>query len=369
MHILHISSWYPSEKQPFSGNFVKRHIELISENHKCTVLNFISEKSNVIRIQEEIIKDNFIEINIFYPKKNNKLIQLFHLRKAFKKVAKAINDIDLIHGHVILEKGILFLWAKNYFQKRLIISEHASYFFRENYQNLSSIQKVFIVKNIKAANAITCVSDVLKEEINYLFPRKKIKVIPNVIDRDLFQIKENNSKEKIKFLHISTLEKVKNVDKIILAFEKLALVFTDFELKIIAEKQNETIENQLQNSKISNRITLVGPFDSQKIAYELQEASALVHFSSFETFSCVIAEAWSCGIPIVSSPVGIAKNMSPEIGILVPNLDENSLADALQKFCTEKKKYSSDLIRKSTEKYSKGAVAKAFDNLYNQHLN
>lgn len=369
MHILHISSWYPSEKEPFSGNFVKRHIELISENHRCTVLNFVSENGNKIRIQEEIINENLIEITIFYPKKNNKLLQLFHLRKAFKKVAKTIENIDLIHGHVILEKGILFLWAKNYFQKKLIISEHASYFFRENYQKLSINQKFFIVKNIKTANTITCVSDVLKEEINYLFPRKKIEVIPNVIDRDLFQIKEQNANEKIQFLHISTLEKVKNVDKIILAFEKLALVFRNFELKIIAEKQNETIKNQTKNSFISDKISLVGPFDSRKIAAELQKTSALVHFSSYETFSCVIAEAWSCGIPVISSPVGIAKNMSPENGILVPNLDENSLADALLEFCTEKKKYSNDLIRKSTEQYSKEEVARAFDNLYTQHLN
>jgi glycosyltransferase involved in cell wall biosynthesis len=366
MHILHIPSWYPSEKEPFSGNFVKRHIELISENHKCTVLNFIAENKGEIKIQEEIINANFIEITIFYPKKNNKLLQLFHLRKAFKKVAKTLNGIDFIHGHVILEKGILFLWAKNYFQKKLIISEHASYFFRENYQKLSAIQKVFIVKNIKAANAITCVSDVLKEEINYLFPRKKVELIPNVIDREMFRINEQSNKTKIKFLHISTLEKVKNIDKIILAMEKLADEFPDFEFKIIAEKQNLNIENQIENSMIKDKISLVGPFNSAEIISALKETSALVHFSSFETFSCVIAEAWSCGIPVISSPVGIAKNMDTQNGILVPNLDANSLAETLLKFCSQKLIYDAEIIRKSTENFDKLAVLKQFNNLYTQ---
>jgi L-malate glycosyltransferase len=364
MHILQIPSWYPTEKEPFSGNFVKRHIELIATNHQVTVLNFVAEKRNEIIQVENKISENHTEIQIFYPKKKNKFIQLFYLRKAFKRVAKNIKNVDLIHGHVILERGILFLWAKNYFQKPLVISEHASYYFKENYQRLNLFQKLIIIQNIKKCNKFSCVSVVLAEEIKYLFPKRKIEIIPNVINRELFKISEKKENQVVEFIHISTLEKVKNVSKIIKAFELFHERNHDFKLTIIAEKRNFEIEKQIKNSNISSKTELKGPIEIEDVAKELKKSDALVMFSDLETFSCVIAEAWSCGIPVISSAVGIAKKMTPDLGILVSNLEIDDLAKALEEFYTSKNQYDSELIRSKTEKFDCINVLKDFDEVY-----
>jgi glycosyltransferase involved in cell wall biosynthesis len=364
MHILHIPSWYPTKHEPFNGNFVKRHIDLIATKHQVTVLIFVSEDRSTIEITTNQISSKHQEITIYYPKKNNKILHFFSLRKAFKQVVKNVKDVDIIHGHVILEKGLLFLWAKNYFAKPLVISEHASYFFRENYQKLSVLQKFIILKCLKKSNNFSCVSKVLAEEINYLFPKLKIDVIPNVVNCNLFQIAENKSNEKLKFIHISTLEAVKNVPLILEAFEIFAKENVSFEFTIIAEKRNLDIENQIKKSPISNKINLIGPLEIEEVAAKLKHSDALVMFSKHETFSCVIAEAWASGTPVISSPVGVAKDMDSDLGILVQNMDSISLVQALHGFVKNKNQFIPTKLREKSFIYNEKEVLASFEQFY-----
>ncbi|MES2589171.1 MAG: glycosyltransferase family 4 protein [Bacteroidota bacterium] len=370
MHILLIPSWYPSKKEPFSGNFVKRHAELIAQNHQVTVLNFVSDSTKEIHF-EETQTGNLFEISIYYPKKNNKIIQVLALRRAFLKVAKKIKNVDLIHGHVILEKGLLFIWAKNYFKKRLFVTEHGSYFFRENYGKLSTFQKMTIIQTMKNCDYLSCVSEVLKDEIAYLFPHKKIVLTPNSIDSEVFNIGTStgsvSQNEEINFIHISTLDQVKNPIKIIQAFEDLSEETNhQFSLKIIAEKSNLEVISYLEKSKIKDKISLLGPLQIEEVAEELKKSDALVMLSNFETFSCVIAEAWSCGIPVISTSVGIAKNMHSDFGVLVKNTESEALTICLNEFMEAKKVYDKKKIRTFALQFSKEHVLKSFDEFYAQ---
>lgn len=361
MHILAIPSWYPNSKNPYNGNFVQRHLEVLAEEHHVSVLNFISHEKKNIEI-EVLTKGNLTEYQVFYQKKSAKFAQFLSLRKAFFQVVKQLNEVDLIHMHVILDKGFLGLWAKNYFKKDLFITEHASYLLRENYKQISTFQKLFLIQTIKRAKAISAVSELLKTEINYLFPHKKVFVTPNVVRTDLFQIAEQKIKiEKLKFIHISTLEKVKNVGEIIRAFEKLD---SDFELTIIAENRNTEIETQIQNSNISNKINLLGPIVLEEVAEKLQNSDALILLSSFETFSCVVAEAWSCGIPVISTKVGIASNLDSSLGIQVEKATSESLVEALHQFLVSKDKFDPETIRKQAKAYSKEAVLESFTRFF-----
>lgn len=361
MHILAIPSWYPNSKNPYNGNFVQRHLEVLAEAHQVSVLNFISHEKKNIEIQI-ITKGSLTEYHVFYPKKSAKFNQFLSLRKAFFQVVKQIKDIDLIHVHVILDKGFLGLWAKNYFKKDLFITEHASYLLRDNYKKISTFQKLFLIQTIKKAKAISAVSDLLKTEINYLFPHKKVFVTPNIVRTDIFQIAEQKTQtEKLTFIHISTLEKVKNVGEIIRAFEKLD---TDFELTIIAENRNLEIETQIRNSSISNKINLIGPLALEEVAQKIQNSDALILLSSFETFSCVVAEAWSCGVPVISTKVGIASNLDSSLGIQVEQAISESLVVALQQFLVSKDKFDAETIRKQAENYSKEAVLESFTGFF-----
>jgi glycosyltransferase involved in cell wall biosynthesis len=191
-----------------------------------------------------------------------------------------------------------------------------------------------------------------------------ISIIPNIIENELFIPSQNNDSKTIEFIHISTLYPIKNVETIISAFEKVSSESKlNLKLKIIGEKKNEKMEKIiLSNSQ--NNIELIGPLELKEVASQLRESNVLVMLSDYETFSCVIAEAWSCGIPVISTEVGIAKRMSVKNGIIVESVSEKDLITAMKLFLKKQDTFSKEEIRKSTEVYKNEAVALAFDNFY-----
>lgn len=362
MHILAIPSWYPNPENPFNGNFVARHLELLAQKHQVTVLHFISAHTQDISVRESKT-GNLRTLEVSYPKKKSKIARYFSLRKAFSQAVKEVQSVDLVHGHVLLDMGIVALWAKQYFKKPLVITEHASYLLRENYQRLSLKQKMIIVRTLRYTAALSCVSPLLEEEIRYLFPYLKIFVTPNIIREDLFSIPGNKKTGKLTFVHISTLEPVKNVTEIIRGFE-LFSENQDFTLKIVAEKRDPELEKQISSSPIRDKINLDGPLPLEQVAAELRQADALVMLSSYETFSCVIAEAWSSGVPVISTPVGIARELPPEAGVSVNAPTAKDLHTALERFLERRSSFDPEKIRDRSAAYSEKAVLDSFDRFY-----
>jgi glycosyltransferase involved in cell wall biosynthesis len=96
----------------------------------------------------------------------------------------------------------------------------------------------------------------------------------------------------------------------------------------------------------------------------MREADALLLFSHFENFPCVIGEAWASGIPVISSDVGgIREHLGPELGILVPPGDEAALADAIA--FTVSSKWNREVLRSTAEGlFSIPVVAEAYLEVY-----
>lgn len=364
MHILIIPSWYPTPTNLFHGNFVERHVHLLAQQYQLTVLNFItSEKVKEIDVQEKK-EGNLTEFNIFYPKKGNKFFQLLSLRKAFNQVVQSIESVDLIHLHVILDKGFIGGWAQKYFDKPMVVTEHASYLFPQNFNKLSSLQRRIIQKTIRKSVAISCVSPLLEQQVKILFPAAKTMITPNSIQGDLFSLSDKPKQDSVRFIHVSTLDDLKNVTHMIRAFEKLNETFSDFTFTIIGEKKNEKIEQQVANSTIREKIKLTGPCLIEEVADQIKKSDALVMLSDYETFSCVIAESWSCGVPVISTEVGIAVKMDEKLGIIVKNTSAEELLLSLKNFISKRNAFRAEVIRNYTNQYSEESVLHSFNQLY-----
>jgi glycosyltransferase involved in cell wall biosynthesis len=77
----------------------------------------------------------------------------------------------------------------------------------------------------------------------------------------------------------------------------------------------------------------------------------------------VIAEAWASGIPVISTPVGIAAEMSEEAGILVKDNDPLSLAMAMEKIINDLP-FDPVTIRKEALKYTEQAFLHSISEIY-----
>jgi glycosyltransferase involved in cell wall biosynthesis len=366
LHILFLSSWYPTDIKPLLGNFVKKHIDLVAQKHFVTVIDL---QADTIIKSHEISKtsnDNLTEIIVKYPKSSNPIRQYINAKKAFRHGVQSVENVDIIHGNIILSKGLQFIWAKKYFQKPLVITEHASYFSKPKSKSWNWKEKYILKSVIKNVDVFTAVSEFLKNEILYSFPDLKIEILPNVIDDSIFTLKQKTESSKTKFIHISTLdERYKNINGIIDACNFLKNQGeTNFELEIISDENYDTIQKKVINLSLQNLIKFSGPLQTSEIAKNIQQSNALVLFSNYETFSCVIAEAWATGTPVISTNVGIANQLNNQLGIQVSKNDIASLVNAMKQIIDKKVVFDQHKLKEASVPFNSNNVLKSIEDIY-----
>lgn len=366
-HILILSSWYPTPEQPFLGNFVQRQAVLLSEHCRVTVLHTVPEEHRSER--ELIVRTNghLKEIFIYHPKGSHFLSRRNNRLKALSEGLRAIDHPDLIHGHVLIPGGYLFVKAKEFFKCPLIVTEHASYYRPGRKEKLSLKEKYVLQIVRKHADRLISVSEFLRKDMQSLFGDRTIQVIGNPVNTELFRPLEIRRKEPSYFLHISTLDPaLKNVDGILEAVSLLVQKgYEEVQLLIISDEPYEEWIEKVNRMGLNRYVKFKGPLTPEELVPHFQQASALVMFSHYETFSIVIAEAWACGTPVISTPVGIAYNMSPELGLSVRDNDPLGLAIAMEKIINDLP-FSGMEIRMNAMTYSDHNFLKSILSLYEE---
>jgi L-malate glycosyltransferase len=337
MNILFLCSWYPTEHMPHAGLFIKEHACAIHKaGNNIKVIAIIIKPSNKILTSE--IRDFVDEYGInttiillhtkhFNLAHYNFLLQLFYLNKLIKKIIKENKyKIDLVHSNVIFPSGILgYLIAKK-LQVPHVISEHWS---RLNRMMKIPVFSYFCKKVYLNSQRILPVSDFLKKNIQSHIPNiqsNKFHIIGNIVNPDLFRFveKQTDTSDTIHFCAIATWAKKKTPDKLPELFiEALSILKSEIEINISLTMigggdRVDELHNLCQKMGISANFTR--HIEKEKIASFLQSANFFLHASTIETFSIVVAEALSCGTPVICSNVGALPELVNESnGVLCEN--------------------------------------------------
>lgn len=360
-----MSSWYPTRDSLFLGNFVKRQAELLSHHYQVTVLFTKSDET----IKEFDICDqqngSFREVIVYHPKGKNLFQKLLFQKRALRAGMKRIENVSLVHGHVMLPRGIQFIIAKKHFNCPLLVTEHGSYFRNEVKEKRTFLDRYILKDMNRNIDKLTVVSEFLKQDVQKDFPDKTISILPNHVDTAVFIPKQKEKKQRKEFLHVSTLdEKLKNPKGIIQACELLLIGgITDFHLTIVSDEPVQKWVHFAEEKKLSGYITFVGQTEWFDLVPFYQNSDAFILFSSYETFSIVLAEAWSCGIPTLTTPVGIGHSLPSEMGIQIEITSEESLANAMIEIIQEKKHFNTTVIRSHAELFSGEKIISIFEDL------
>lgn len=369
-HILIMSSWFPTRIDPYAGNFVERFAHLLSDTYEVTVLHTMGDKNcSSIEVDDQQ-NDNMRIIRIYHRISKNRFVHWWLQRKALRKGLLMLDHIDLIFAHVFLPRAMQFARVQRYFHAPLIVMEHGSYYRKKLLKSFISLHQQLIKRGSRHTSEIVAVSNVLRSDMKPLFPTTKIQVIPNFVDEELFTLRDNDPVERTKFIHISTLDKnTKNPD---LLFDGFINAYLEsgkkISLTVVSDQNTDEWEKWLKLNSCREAITFTGPREWNEVSQLLREHDALILTSEYETFSIVLAEAWLTGTPVISTPVGIAANMTDALGI---KIDHNNIADlkhAILDMMHGKFQFDKEIMRAFGMQFSKESVKKQLIELFNKHF-
>ncbi|KMP12234.1 hypothetical protein UZ36_01330 [Candidatus Nitromaritima sp. SCGC AAA799-C22] len=190
----------------------------------------------------------------------------------------------------------------------------------------------------KQAHAVVVSSKLEYEDaVEFGISKDKLHVIPMGIDVDEYEIGAESANEALKLLFVGRIARVRRVELIIEAAARLSIPFhvtlVGGEEKTASLSKGGYIDELKQlcrSLNIFERVHFAGPKPPDQLASFYREADIFVYPSLYENFGQPLLEAAAAGLPIISTPVGIAPEivMDGETGFLVSG-DAQALAERI----------------------------------------
>lgn len=361
-NILFASSWYPNDDHPYLGNFVRRQAQLLATEHAVTVINTVPSPSLKEIRTEKTNEGSLQEIIVHHPQGTSLISKRKHQKKALKAGIKQLEmEPDVLLTQILLPKGWQFEILKDKFQIPWIHLEQGSYFRSSERKKWNVVQRVILKKCEKAIDRLLASSEFVKKDIQEVFPNMNIGILPNHVNTEIFKPDiDHTANEVTRFLHVSTLDpKTKNPRGIIDAC-KFICETTDykFELTIISDGDTGPIEEYINQLELEKIIQVIGAKKWEELPKYYRSSDAFILNSIYETFSIVLAESWACGLPVITTPVGIGYELPQELGYNTIIDDPESLAEAMIKIIQKEYSFDVNAIRKKGELFSAESVLK-----------
>ena len=228
---------------------------------------------------------------------------------------------DVVQLNVIQKQGLLALWLKKYLGIPYVVIEHWSGYLPENGQfaHFSRFKKRFVRRVCREAERVMTISIPLQRAMQDCgLKAQQWDTIDNVVD-EFFRKKSGvkNQESRVRtVLHVSCFdERAKNVKGLLRAAKMLSERRQDWKLIFVGTGIDYAdVHSYAETLDIPEEcLEWTGELSPQQVAEQMHKADALVLSSRYETYGVVLAEAKVAGLPILSTPVGIAE----EIGALI----------------------------------------------------
>ena len=372
--------WYPNKENVLSAIFTKKHVEIIARKHKVVVVFAMVSKFEKKRYNLVIEYGNYTTVICYFRASKfpflNKYVDYLNYfiahYKAIKKAYSILVKVDFFHIHVLPKAAIipfLYYLIKNvpYF-----ISEHSTIYIRQTSGFFESSIKRLVAKYSKGMSAV---SNSLKlAMIDKGLSHANFKIIPNVVDADVFTLKPVSVHKSINFLHVSRLEeKAKNTIGILNTFDLLFKKYQNIELHIVGGLNNTISDAELYSNHLISKKNIF--FHGIKLGKEIvpfyHHADYFVMFSNYETQAVVILEALSCGLPIIATKLPALDEYLHLGNSLQVNVnDETELFNKMEACITNSHSFwkSENISEEIKAKFNINNINRDFNDLYHKGL-
>ena len=301
-----------------------------------------------------------------YIDKNN-IYKIFYFIKGYITFVLNISRYDIIHIHIswsttALRKMFFFPLAKA-LNKKIIIHLHSA---AEPVLNSKfQFPYRFMFKN---ADLTIFLSNGISSELNNHFQIKKSVVLYNPCLSHKTNSVKINVKEK-QILFAGTITPKKGYLDLIQAFSFIAHKYPEWKLIFAGNGEIENAKRLAKDLNIEEQVVFKGWVNREEIQVLFEKASIFCLPSYTEGFPMAVLDAWSYGLPVVTTPVGgLTDILIPDKNALVfePG-DINCLTKLLDKLISDeslRKRISGESIKLSQEKFNITSISKQLSELY-----
>lgn len=349
MKVLYLSAWYPTERDQMAGLFVQKHVE-------------------AVRAQGA-------EVRVLYTEEKG----WRYWRTMCRKWQALRNEgwrPDIIQMNVLDKNGVWAWLLWKIYHIPYIIVEHWSGYLPANFSFKGGWHGWLMRKIAKEAKCILPVSQILEDAMKKCgIQNNQWERIHNVVDDFFYEETSKGSRsgresETVWLLHVSCFdEKAKNTQGILRAYQQALASRPNLHLTMVGAgiDWQQSKDYAAQIGLTEKQVRWTGELTPREVCHEMQQADCFVLFSNYETYAIVIVEALISGLPIISSPVGIALEVvTNDNGILVPMGDEQALTQAMIQFDTTK--YDTHTIRQQGEAYRFSTIGKQLMTIYDRAI-
>jgi len=283
------------------------------------IANSLLLAKNIYVINSFLNNNNIKNNSLLYATTKNGLVLAFMLKKIF--------DINFIyHAHMIE----------------------------------SRVAKKLVGYLTQKAYKIVCVSPLVAQQ----YSNKNIEIIFNSIDVFCTEHKTIINKKKITVATISSLNYIKGVEYFVGSYDYLKNKNIEYHIYGEGPLKSLLEQNRHINLKLKNHISNV-----KEVL--LNEIDILVVPTIIpESFGMVILEAFSCGVPVISTNIGMQKVLveDSQAGELVNIKSSKDIAMKIDYILSNKAKYQTysknalEYVRKFDKTYFNSEIRKVFSN-------
>ena len=382
MKVLFLTPWYPHRYDAMSGLFVRKHAQAVArQGVEVGVLYWHkTEKVEEDEIEDKVV-DGVREV-VLYTKKSGFVGELDGLRRLWQYWRSKYDAPDVVHLNVLTKQGLFARWLQVNYNIPFVVMEHWSGYLPENGDYKGFMRKTLSKLILNHAKAVMPVSVRLMNAMKQCgLEHNNWQVLPNVIDDFFFETRdtrhetrdtrhETRDTRQFRFLHVSCFDnRAKNTLGIVEAVERLSRQRNDFEMIMVGTGQDIFFTRCLvDNYKLESRgfIKFIGEQTPLQVKEWMDASDCFVLFSNYETAAVVLEEAAACGLPIISTPVGIAEELQVRGVEIVPVGDVDKLVEAMSAMIDNVDKFDKEKIKAKATQYSFDKVGRKLVEIYNE---
>lgn len=330
MNIAIVSHSYPTVDDPSQGIFIQKEAHLVADFANIEVYlpsvhatPFNKQYYRNFKPVTEPFPVNTFKYFSIPRRKFPQITGKFLSQKVYGNLKES--SAKIVHLHALFPSGLTTPYLKKRGYK-IVITIHGG----DWYTNINN-HKMFVLikKSLNNADAIITVGKNLKNDVLASFPSIEDKTfhIPHGINTKLFS--PPNSKDeaknklhwdssKINLLCVGNLFKVKGIDILVKAFYQLDML-QNTHLHIVAPRHHKqakkNVDDFIKQKSLQNSVTFYPAMPAEQIVIFYQAADLFISPSRKEGFGLAVAEAASCGTPVLATRSGGPEEIvTPEIG-------------------------------------------------------